>query len=153
MVSGFGGQTWKGGWNMQGHFSPRGFPGSVQEVSLCNAKRLLFEYLCLLSRCCAPLCKAAFPRGLMTVPLMQKAQVVFPALSIQRSALCPSHTRVHLGWLACKLFGARRIPLCALAEHLTRWFPSACLLPPCRGWQGPEEERKCGQAPSGCVSP
>lgn len=74
----------------------------------CQGIALYFEYLCLLSRCCASLCKAAFPHGLMTGPLMQQMQVVFPALSIQCSPLHPSHTRVHLGWLACKLFGAQR---------------------------------------------
>lgn len=89
-----------------------------------------------MSRCCASLCKAAFPRGLMTGPLMQKMQVVFPALSIQHSPLHPSHTRAHLAWLACKLFGARPIPPCALAECSTQWSASVCLLPPCWGWQG-----------------
>lgn len=102
----------------------------------CQGIALYFEYLCLLSRCCASLCKAAFPRGLMTGPLMQKTQVVFPTLSIQHSPLRPCHTRAHLGWLAWKLFGARPIPLCALTERSTQWSPSVCLLPPCRGWQG-----------------
>lgn len=41
-VSGFGGQTQKGGWNMQVHCAHPGFPGSAQEVSLCHAKGLLF---------------------------------------------------------------------------------------------------------------
>ena len=102
----------------------------------CQGIALYFEYLCLLSRCCAFLCKTAFPCGLMTGPLMQKTQVVFPALSIQCCLLRPSHTLAHLGCLACKLFGARLIPLCALAEHSTQLFPSAHLLPPRRGWQG-----------------
>lgn len=67
-----------------------------------------------------PLCKAAFPHGLMTGPSMQKTRVVFPALSIQCSPLRPPHTQTHLGWLACKLFGARLIPSCALAERSTQ---------------------------------
>lgn len=41
-VSVFGGQTWKSGWNMHALFAYPGFPGSTQEVSLCNAKGLLF---------------------------------------------------------------------------------------------------------------
>lgn len=131
------GRTRKGGWSMQVRCAPWiPWERSGGVFLRCQGIALYFEYLCLLSRCCASLCEAAFPRDLLTGPLMQKTQVVFPALSIQRSPLRPSHTGAHLGWLACKLFGARLTPLCALAEPSAQWFPCACFLPPCQGWQG-----------------
>lgn len=57
-------------------------------------------------------------------------------------------SRAHLGWLARKLFGARPIPPCALAERSTQRSPSACLLPPCWGWQ--RRLRRRGNMPRPC---
>jgi len=55
------------------------------------------EYLRVLSRCCASLCEAAFPRGPVTGPLMQEALAVFPALSIRPPPLRAWRSRAHLG--------------------------------------------------------
>lgn len=128
-----------------------GFPGSAPEVSLCDAKgiALYSEYLCLLSRCCASLREAAFPRDPMTDPLTQKTQVVFPALSIPRSPLRPSRTPVHLGWLAGTLRTTAEPSACsraALRTVVPEHVPLASL-------PRLEEERKYAQSPSEYIDP
>lgn len=116
----------------------------------CQGIALYFEYLCLLSRCCAFLCKTAFPCGLMTGPLMQKNAGCIPSpVNPVLSAVSLPHPGT--SWLvSLQTLRSTADPSVCSCRALDTVVPKCTPLASLPGLAGAfVEERKYTQSPSG----